>query len=317
MLLLPVALFVFFFFFFFKWVNAACPVRAHKRISHVKGCEPTPLVLLWLSLTLYVSIFSLTFRDQTSERKEEGPATLKSCGIRQQLFFARTPTPVFNETGTRRKWLFLKWLCGMLWFSFPPPPFLTYRFTIETSLPLAFWWPSNEIGEMSIPITVGCKNQWSFWLHGTVTEDCFLFALIARSDRTDTQRHLTHVTANSITVNLPRNRTAVINKIRKFASRPLKVFHWRAITLIYAILSDIDIHGKTLCVCSRKELASFQTAVKKTTIFLFCWRQKKTLGKIPSECVVSYCISSVGLQSKMWLTKCLVTAGAVKIFRFG
>ena len=122
MLLLPVALFVFFFFFFFKWVNAACPVRAHKRISHVKGCEPTPLVLLWLSLTLYVSIFSLTFRDQTSERKEEGPATLKSCGIRQQLFFARTPTPVFNETGTRRKWLFLKWLCGMLWFSFPPPP---------------------------------------------------------------------------------------------------------------------------------------------------------------------------------------------------
>ena len=274
-------------------------------------------VALTFSHAIRVHIFS-NFSWPNEREEGGGPGYLEIMRNKATTFFCADAHPRFQWNWHKEEMaIFEMALRDVVIFLFAPPPFLTYRFTIETSLPLAFWWPSNEIGEMSIPITVGCKNQWSFWLHGTVTEDCFLFALIARSDRTDTQRHLTNVTANSITVNLPRNRTAVINKIRKFASRPLKVFHWRAITLIYAILSDIDIHGKTLCVCSRKELASFQTAVKKTTIFLFCWRQKKTLGKIPSECVVSYCISSVGLQSKMWLTKCLVTAGAVKIFRFG
>ena len=59
--------------------------------------------------------FSQLFHDQTNQKKEEGYlATMRNNekGLRKSFlfFFSRNGDshPVFNETGTRRKWLFLK-----------------------------------------------------------------------------------------------------------------------------------------------------------------------------------------------------------------
>jgi hypothetical protein len=103
--------------------GGSCQLLAHYDCTPAKdltfnGGEFTPCLTFSHAIRVFSLCpysFSQLFHDQTNQKKEEGYlATMRNNekGLRKSFlfFFSRNGDshPVFNETGTRRKWLFLK-----------------------------------------------------------------------------------------------------------------------------------------------------------------------------------------------------------------